>query len=515
MTTLQVRRGLEANLPTLAVGELGFTTDTRRYFVGSDSGNIELTKKEYVDAQLADTVRISQFPRQSGETDDTARLQRAFNYARTSKKDLINHDASLVFEISSPLYVDSGTQINLGDATIRKTTNTKGEGSNVVRSGTVTDSYVVDAFIILRHEDEQHTMFVKIKGVQFLTSASVRHQYGIYAPRLARSELEDIRTGSGVADYCAFGYQWWLIHKFKNIRLDGGVLTWAIDNDGSNIGQSTSIYAEQVVGTNQDGCFRLYGVSYAHINNPMIDNANGLAYRFTSCRGITVTSASVEYLNSGRFILVEDANVVLNTPNVIMPTGGHASDTYLIQARDSGKLQINEGNFSDYTTSTNTKNFPLMVTNNSSVTSIDTELPTNGNGYRGLTNGGVVIEFNKNGLVFNQLNGSSTIYQNDTRTKVSYGSSLPTDGTWNKGDLFRITAETFGKPIEYVCITSGTPGTWTWTKCATRMGGTSSRTPGLSVADRGVMYLDTTLNAGGLPIWWNGTAWVKHDGNPA
>lgn len=39
---LRILRGLEADIPTLLEGELGFTTDSKKLFVGTSSGNIEL-----------------------------------------------------------------------------------------------------------------------------------------------------------------------------------------------------------------------------------------------------------------------------------------------------------------------------------------------------------------------------------------------------------------------------------------------------------------------------------------
>ena len=43
-------RGPEENLPTLAEGQPAFTEDTKRVFIGSDQGNVELAKQEHVDA---------------------------------------------------------------------------------------------------------------------------------------------------------------------------------------------------------------------------------------------------------------------------------------------------------------------------------------------------------------------------------------------------------------------------------------------------------------------------------
>ena len=37
---LKVKRGVDSSLPTLAVGEFGFTTDTHEVYIGSSAGNI-------------------------------------------------------------------------------------------------------------------------------------------------------------------------------------------------------------------------------------------------------------------------------------------------------------------------------------------------------------------------------------------------------------------------------------------------------------------------------------------
>jgi hypothetical protein len=41
---LQVKKGVEANLPVLDVGEPAFTTDTEKPYIGAGSGNIQLAK---------------------------------------------------------------------------------------------------------------------------------------------------------------------------------------------------------------------------------------------------------------------------------------------------------------------------------------------------------------------------------------------------------------------------------------------------------------------------------------
>jgi lysophospholipase L1-like esterase len=49
MPKIQFKRGLEANLPVLAEGEPGFTTDSEKLFIGSTAGNVEVARKDHVD----------------------------------------------------------------------------------------------------------------------------------------------------------------------------------------------------------------------------------------------------------------------------------------------------------------------------------------------------------------------------------------------------------------------------------------------------------------------------------
>lgn len=46
---IRFRRGLEENLPSFPEGQPGFTTDSKRVFIGSADGNVELAKKDSVD----------------------------------------------------------------------------------------------------------------------------------------------------------------------------------------------------------------------------------------------------------------------------------------------------------------------------------------------------------------------------------------------------------------------------------------------------------------------------------
>lgn len=49
MASIKLKRGAEADIPTLSLAELGFTTDTRKLFIGNGIGNILLAMASSVD----------------------------------------------------------------------------------------------------------------------------------------------------------------------------------------------------------------------------------------------------------------------------------------------------------------------------------------------------------------------------------------------------------------------------------------------------------------------------------
>ena len=48
MATIRVKRGQSSTIPPLEDGELGYCKDTKRFYIGTAEGNVEITTKELV-----------------------------------------------------------------------------------------------------------------------------------------------------------------------------------------------------------------------------------------------------------------------------------------------------------------------------------------------------------------------------------------------------------------------------------------------------------------------------------
>ena len=81
------------------------------------------------------------------------------------------------------------------------------------------------------------------------------------------------------------------------------------------------------------------------------------------------------------------------------------------------------------------------------------------------------------------------------------------------GQIVRLRKPTLGQAAEYVCSTGDiTTATWRISQQAGTVRNTTASRPTPDANDIGLVYLDTTLDADGKPIWWNGTAWVDATG---
>jgi hypothetical protein len=165
-------------------------------FIQAGAGAILRTVQD----KLRERISVADFGAVGdGVTDDTNALLAAIAYGKLTNKRVELIDGC-TYITSAPLYLDSSGAIGCSKArgaTIKKTTNTVGTGSNSV-SGTPI-SYAVDAVIIVRFPNDDFAYNVDIDGVN-IDALSATNAYGIYAPRISQSRIRNgymsgVRTG--------------------------------------------------------------------------------------------------------------------------------------------------------------------------------------------------------------------------------------------------------------------------------------------------------------------------------
>lgn len=110
-----IRRGLRVNLPTLSEGELGFCTDTKEYFIGSNIGNILLSKSGVIESLTTALEDIELLELEVADKADAVHnhsLETLDDVNATSKTDgyVLTYDmASNKFVLKAPTGGGSGT----------------------------------------------------------------------------------------------------------------------------------------------------------------------------------------------------------------------------------------------------------------------------------------------------------------------------------------------------------------------------------------------------------------------
>lgn len=130
-----------------------------------------------------------------------------------------------------------------------------------------------------------------------------------------------------------------------------------------------------------------------------------------------------------------------------------------------------------------------------------------------------VTQLSINGAVLTHVNNGYTA-QNCTTVTICngeakgdlYGMSALYDFTGSTG--VRVSAMRCNVGVTTPVVNAGTGTVWVNdNKVSASVKGTTAARPTLTAEDVGFgPYLDTTLDADGKPIWWNGTAWVDATG---
>jgi hypothetical protein len=297
-------------------------------------------------------VKATWFGVNSNNADNITNLNAVRNFCE-GKYGFILPDG--VLNISLPWQVTQRTKFRgQGESTrITKTSTSVGVGSNIApERPTVTDLYTVDAVIILEHADNAFAFECEWSDFRVYGSAGTG-SIGIYAPRMARSSLDNVLCNDveyGIVSFTSFTCGFNKVNTFdpSSILKRG----WDFRNDGSNGGTGTSnTFTSCYVNGSEEEPFYFYGLNYSTFNSCAADSygdgvSNVYAYRMVSSQGITMNSCGSELSLGGGHLRSDGSTMTINSPKTYALNA--INGTANILASTGSKLVINAPVFDDF-----------------------------------------------------------------------------------------------------------------------------------------------------------------------
>ena len=334
---------------------------------------------------------------------------------------------------SKPIIMKSGQSLlrtNTDDC-VAKTTNELGAGSNLApnRSG-VSDSYAVDAGVILKHADNQYTISVNI-SIDIIHTAPTPMSIGIYAPRFYFCNFVNkvFRFGTSVKTFDGFKSR-------VGVQAVAPAVGFQWANDGSSNVTGTTIdfsdswvvfeenYQTPVVG------FDLYQLWYSTATNLSVDNGiNGItAYKFNNCKNIEFTGGAEN--NKGCLIDCTYSSVTFDGFRTAAHTGDSNTANATIKAVDS-LLNMSNASFIPTTGATGMKD---IICDGSTIDFSKCESKPSGAGGEVISNYGNISE--QNGIRCKVKLADSVFQVRDSVTQKKSVSLTGYDG------IFKVTQST-------------------------------------------------------------------------
>jgi len=398
----------------------------------------------------------------NGVADDTSAIQSAINAAASAKGVVYLPDGT--YKITALLRLPvTGNLTLLGNSppstTIKKTTNTNGTTPNRTapnRTPTITDLYTVDSILAIDHPDNGWGDNVRIENMTLEGGAGSRNTYAIYAPRTSHLIVRNVTTKS--CDYGFFTYDTWLalIESFESMTCKS-VLSFS--NDGSGAGSGTSLTASRVSANGAEIGFDIFGLTYSTFNSCACDNvtsgAERRAYKFNVAHGITLNSCGAEAI-TGEVIWANLSEIVVNG-FYTWAIDGVSGLTFAYLWFEGSRAVLNSCKFVDFTVPRDSYN--MIVQNGSQVVVSESRLPANGNPFTSYSNS-VVVHLDSSGVTAKTWVDSERSGLITNNRRMFFGTTAPSSGTWNRGDIVYHQNPSAGQYIGWVCVSGGTPGTW-------------------------------------------------------
>jgi hypothetical protein len=394
-----------------------------------------------------------------GVTDDWQAIQDALNFAAPLKRPVYIPVPSVKYCISRPLVMDDSQQL-IGESReqclIEKTTSlgpSPALGIVPVTRGGVTHNYDYDKNAIVIPRKPAGRAYPNSIGIHNLTlrgKSGVAVEYGVYAPRLARSDFSQVTVGGTTNGW--FTYDSWMC-VFRRVECEDTIYGMRWEDDGSGNGTGTSCtFIDCFVNRCSTYGWYLFGLTYSTIISSASESIEGLtagsrpvAWFFNLCRGLSVVSCGSETVK-GYVFRISGGSVNIRGGD-FNPIFGDTfgADTAVVQVDNGAKVTIDGGTrFGAITSPGNIYNEIVLGSGTLLIYDGTVTRPSGGNTNPIFTGGGEIVVLGAAGQGFTRQVSGSTFYAVESSTADT---SIPTAD-------FRLTNPTSG--FGFSCVTEPT-----------------------------------------------------------
>lgn len=370
--------------------------------------------------------------------------------------------------------------------------------------------FTVNAIVVLYHTDDTVSNSCEIKNITLQGSQNISNindiknyaTYGVFAPLSSNCNYENVGLRC-----CEYGY-----YTNDSFVTNMQKMYFSYCKNGLVHEVRTDVPTHFWTGTSLHGD----NLGFSNVNLPI--DVNHLAY--STLTTITIDSNVLRTNGiSTKVMRVINSMLTINTvgvEGVKMLDNDHLIDVY--STNDSygnltGIVTINNLDFEANVYGGNNSNVfccnnAILVLNEPHLVYADETSSTNV--VKAINN--AIVKFNNPSKNFSDLRNKRVFIDGTSKVfplyenKIVYGTSAPTTGTWNVGDMCINTNIANGTYERFLCSVGGTSGTWLGIN---QIGYMKQSTHPTTNIYRGYKYWNTSLNK---MLQYDGSAWLDYNG---